>query len=165
MFETRSDWYSHEMQFHRKQWSCNEAGHPVYQQRAEFECHLQEEHQSWVMRRQLEAVIDVHERPIASNSKVLCPLCTDDQIEEGEEPRIRRDPKFVLAAKMKHHLGCHLERLALFAVSPSLDLPDEEGSAQSDEVATGGSRSLDEDSVPESSESIDGSSLELGKLV
>ncbi|KAF2422211.1 TPR-like protein [Tothia fuscella] len=54
-----------------------------------------------------------------------CPLCTEDTIEEGEEPIIHRQPKLVSTRILKRHLGRHLERLALFAVSSTDEAADE----------------------------------------
>jgi hypothetical protein len=144
MFETRSEWWNHELQFHRKQWHCNETGHSIFHTEDEFKNHLRKEHLTWFTEPQLPSLVKMYERPIQAAS-IRCPLCTDDYEIVGDifsnETYIRRDPKFLPNGIFKRHLGRHLERLALFAISSTEHPNDnEEEAVPSDYVASGGSR-------------------------
>ena len=85
--------------------------------------------------------------------------------DEDNEPTIRRDPKLVPVRIFKRHLGRHLERLALFAISSTEEEAAEEGSLPSNNLNSGASRLswIDEDlssSSAESSEIDRGTNLE-----
>jgi TPR repeat protein len=69
---------------------------------------------------QFDSMIVMCERPSRARN-VSCPLCTEDEEEQlnSGEVRIQRKPKLIPTSKLKHHLGSHLERLALFAIPPS----------------------------------------------
>jgi hypothetical protein len=155
MFEKRSEWFSHEMQFHRKDWSCNILGHGTYQHESEFEDHIRRDHSNWFVESQLPSLIAMFGRP----SQALlapCPFCNEAHQEfkeedplqavltEEGEPIIRRDPVFVPTGKIKRHIARHLERLALFSIPPP-DYGDEDmTSLNSDDVDKASSESRSE---------------------
>jgi hypothetical protein len=156
MFESRSEWFTHELQFHRREWVCGESGHKVYDDRGSFERHLRQSHNNQFSEAQLSTFIKSCER--ATQSELIkCPLCTEDHIiggNEDKEPVIQRDPKYVPRRIFKRHLSRHLERLALFAISSTEDEADEEASLPSDNLNSGASRLswIDEDVSSSSSE-------------
>jgi hypothetical protein len=183
MFDSRSEWHTHELQFHRREWLCPSPGHGVFRNRPEFELHLRHLHSAQYSDAQLPTFLTSCERTVHADT-IECPLCTedtqilggyDDDDEDGgggtsadhhhhhhhhnhhaagREPTIRRDPKKVPVRIFKRHLGRHLERLALFAISSAEDDADEEGSLPSNNLNTLASRSwIGEDVSSNSAES------------
>ena len=155
MFESRSEWYAHELQFHRREWVCGDPGHRVYSKRGDFESHVRRYHHE-VPENQRQTYIRSSERPVHAEA-IECPLCTEEHIivrEGNEEPTIRRDPKHVPVKIFKRHLGRHLERLALFSISSTQDEAEEEGSLPSNNLNSGGSQLswVDEDLSSNSAE-------------
>src|SRR6266487_4542427 len=53
MFESRSEWYTHELQFHRREWVCGEQGHKVHSSQSAFESHLRQYHDNGLSEAQL----------------------------------------------------------------------------------------------------------------
>ena len=139
MFESRSEWYTHELQFHRREWVCGEQGHKVHSSRSSFESHLRQYHHNGLSEAQLPTYVKSCERPSRAET-IQCPLCTEDTLivgDETQEPTIRRGPKYVLARIFKRHLGRHLERLGLFAISSTEEEAEEEGSLPSNNLNSG----------------------------
>jgi hypothetical protein len=132
LFETRSAWYTHEMQVHRTEWCCNIDNHLPFANKDNFIKHMRSSHSDSFSEHQLKDVLKMCQRPLQSISSI-CPLCTNE-IEEyvNGELMIRRDPKYVSPADLKHHLGRHLEQLALFAIPPSVRAGDEDEQEDAD---------------------------------
>jgi hypothetical protein len=158
MFDSRSVWHAHELQFHRREWHCGAAGHKVYRSKAGFADHLQSDHGSEFSTMQLPTFIGSCERAINFES-IQCPLCTEDQSVKGSgdhEPTIRRHPRMIPAKKYKNHVGHHLERLALFALSSVEEDHDDETSIGSDNLNSGPPADLSWVEDEDSSNSEDG---------
>lgn len=162
-FEKSSEWYSHEVQFHRKDWNCNVLGHETYQNEEQFKAHLRQTHPSWFVESQLPSLLKLFGRPSQAPLSE-CPFCADHyqefedvelrlpRLTDEDEPVIRLDRVFVEAGKLKRHIARHLERLALFAVPNSNYNAAEAGSLRSDYVdpSSRGSRSTLSESEPDS---------------
>ncbi|KAH7393523.1 hypothetical protein BKA64DRAFT_89804 [Cadophora sp. MPI-SDFR-AT-0126] len=176
MFENRSEWFSHEMQFHRKNWSCNIQGHETYQHQSEFEDHIRHDHSNWFVESQLPSLIAMFGRP-SQAPLASCPFCNDAHqlckeedpsqpvlTEEGE-PLIRRDPVSVPTGKIKRHIARHLERLALFSI-PAPDYGAEDvTSLNSEDVDKASSESRSELLESENQSSISIRPIVQGKRV
>ncbi|KAF2147512.1 uncharacterized protein K452DRAFT_262052 [Aplosporella prunicola CBS 121167] len=80
MFETKNEWYKHELDFHWKEWHCNNEKHPVYQTRNEFETHIRCDHAQEADKGHLPLLVDICARPVLSG-EVACPLCAENQHE------------------------------------------------------------------------------------
>ncbi|KAL8931098.1 MAG: hypothetical protein Q9208_000201 [Pyrenodesmia sp. 3 TL-2023] len=106
LYERRGDWMHHEVQYHRKEWSCNAIGHNIYNSRDKFIAHMACEHRESVNAFQGNRLIDMLERP-ATSSRFACPLCRDERYMDLDLGRLER------------HLGRHLQILATFSL-PSL---------------------------------------------
>lgn len=175
VFEKRSEWFSHEMQFHRKDWSCNVVGHTTYQTEGEFEDHLRREHSTWFVESQLPSLMTMFGRPSRAPLS-LCPFCADHHQEfhdgdssqpcltDGGEPIIRKDRVMVPTGKIKRHISRHLERLALFAI-PTPNYADGDGrSLRSDYVDKASSESTSSFSETDYSSSLPKLSIVQGKF-
>ena len=73
MFDSRSEWYAHELQFHRREWTCGVPSHGVYRSRGKFAAHLRSEHANQFSDLQLPIYVSSCEKAV--KLEVLqCPL-------------------------------------------------------------------------------------------
>ncbi|RMZ79301.1 hypothetical protein DV737_g3445, partial [Chaetothyriales sp. CBS 132003] len=122
-FESAQKWWVHEMEAHRKKWTCGmcDSKQPNFTAMKE---HLHLQHSDMVPLDQIEDVAYRFGRPVGLIDAADCPLCDYTGI-------LRRrgysDEEIVQipADKFGWHLARHLEQLALF-VLPNADLVDEE---------------------------------------
>lgn len=103
LYERRGDWMHHEAQNHRKEWSCNAAGHEVHKTRDGFKTHMNDQHNDSFDANQLDQIVDLMERP-AIFSRFSCPLCYDERSADLD------------LFQLEKHLGRHLQILATFAL-------------------------------------------------
>lgn len=94
MFESREDWYNHEIQQHRFDYSCNVKDHEQYTNIRDFMSHMDKEHNVQI---DSQSQLSMFSRPTQRESGV-CPLCMESTMQ------------------LKGHLARHLERIALFAL-------------------------------------------------
>lgn len=106
LYDRRAEWMRHEVQYHRREWSCNATGHEFYKNRTEFEAHMRTQHKDSFAVDHLDSVIDMLERP-AISSRFSCPLCCDDRYGD------------LNVEQLEKHLGYHLAVVASFAL-PSI---------------------------------------------
>jgi hypothetical protein len=142
MFESRSEWDIHELQFHRREWTCGEGGHNIFSRKRDFEEHLRNDHRNTFSDTQLPVFVKSCERAVQSEM-IECPLCTEDLVVKGDEknePVIRRNTKYIPAKIFKRHLGRHLERLSLFAISSTEEEDEDQKSLSSNNLNSGDSR-------------------------
>ncbi|KAH6878006.1 hypothetical protein BKA58DRAFT_376336 [Alternaria rosae] len=97
MFESLGDWFRHESQTHRVEWSCNTESHESISDTEEFLNHMRTVHSEPLYRTQVPSLRRGFQRHTNVNSGT-CTLC-------GE-----------YANKLRTHLARHLEQLALFAI-------------------------------------------------
>ncbi|KAL8708515.1 MAG: hypothetical protein Q9225_007585 [Loekoesia sp. 1 TL-2023] len=128
LYERRGEWMRHEVQCHRREWSCNATGHEIYKTRTELKAHMNDQHCGSYSADQLDSIIDILERP-ATSSRSSCPLCHDERYQELDLDRLER------------HLGHHLQVLATFAL-PSVG---SESRASDDSIAAQDARYTDEE--------------------
>lgn len=122
-FESRNKWWAHELEAHRKIWTCGmcRAG---LRSKADMNAHLRDMHADHVRMDHLEDVAYSFGRPASYFKASDCPMCDYPSILRSRglsDETIVRIP----ADKFGRHLGRHLEQLALF-VLPSADLIDED---------------------------------------
>jgi hypothetical protein len=105
LFENRDEWYEHEIQQHRMEYTCNTEGHESSDDRNAFSTHMQSLHGAEMDSPVNPAVFDMFLHPSRKQSGT-CALCG------------------ALAMKLKKHLSHHLERIALFALPRNQDFGD-----------------------------------------
>lgn len=131
MFESRTSWFNHEMDLHRKQWQCNTTGHLTYSEESAFRRHLAEQHKNWISDSHSRSIINSCEQRRAPEY-TECPFCrVPRQISDDTNSHDDiGDPTMIPAARLKQHLAQHMERLALFTLPRTcFDLGDEESCA------------------------------------
>ncbi|KAH6994945.1 hypothetical protein EDB80DRAFT_781388 [Ilyonectria destructans] len=131
MFESRTSWFNHEMDLHRKQWQCNTTGHLTYSEESAFRRHLAEQHKNWISSSHSQSIINSCEQR-RTPEYTECPFCrVPRQISDDTNSHDDiGDPTMIPAARLKQHLAQHMERLALFTLPRTcFDLDDEESCA------------------------------------
>ncbi|CZR49380.1 uncharacterized protein FPRO_08879 [Fusarium proliferatum ET1] len=86
LFETRQDWIQHEMEYHRREWHCNDSQHALCSTESDFVAHMKTSHKLQLSESQLLSVVKLCERPSTADTHV-CPLCTGGyrKVENGFE--------------------------------------------------------------------------------
>jgi hypothetical protein len=97
MYSSRLEWYQHELEEHRVEWSCNTSGHDPYRSQHEFEQHMAKYHASSMSNDHLSSLVHNFRRPLIQEG-TQCPLC-------GNIP-----------TNIQNHLARHQAQLALFAI-------------------------------------------------
>ncbi|KAK2877137.1 hypothetical protein FQN49_001381 [Arthroderma sp. PD_2] len=117
LFVTRRDWIYHELQIHRREFSCNQC-HKVKSSRQDMSRHLREDHSESISPTHLEIILDLSSRQVdvSDSKKDPCLIC-------GEEFSLHN---------LQKHLSHHMEDLALFVLSNTHE--EEEGGGSKDSV-------------------------------
>jgi len=105
-YESRSQWYNHELQQHRQIWTCFGHCGRQFRYKEEFETHVREHRPNGLSIEQMPLYIQNSASPWDQNDVdfVMCPLCT------GEV----RSSLF-----LEKHFGRHLKEIALLAIPSS----------------------------------------------
>lgn len=109
LYPNRHDWIYHEMQMHRRQWTCQECQLTV-KSLEEMATHLEISHASSRTETQRIVALGLYEQPIDETAPAECPLC------------YTKSPLKL----MLEHLGRHLEELSLFALPKPIEDDDQE---------------------------------------
>ncbi|KAK4222189.1 hypothetical protein QBC38DRAFT_427754 [Podospora fimiseda] len=124
MYATRREWVYHEMQMHRRQWTCRICR--IHHQSAEeMSLHVQACHVEIWGEQDISAVLAASEGPLDAEQMQQCPFCSDSH------------PVSILM----DHIAGHLEQLALFV----LPTDDEEQPASTDSAALSSLNSAEDD--------------------
>lgn len=100
-FESRHEWFDHELLVHRKEWFCSADCQLSFGLQREFEDHMRQSHSNSFAEAQLPALVDMCQRPVDLDAETICPLC---------------DESMPSCTQLQRHLGYHMEELALFAL-------------------------------------------------
>ena len=133
MFTDRSTWFSHELQVHRVEWCCPFCTYAPLQSLCLFEDHLQIHHPQKFIKEQLSALGATCQQSVDKISPQACPFCEEWFVKlRDANPNLAGGTLVVTPAQFQHHVGSHMEQLALFA------LPKDHGDAvESTDVAGG----------------------------
>ena len=129
MFEGRAEWFRHETQTHRREWSCNATGHSAFQDKEGFREHIEKHHQEVASSTQLSMVLDFFERAMETTS-ASCPFC----FAEGS--------RNLSAKHLEKHLAGHMEALALVALPRDKNAGDGESAGSISTPDCDSSRSI-----------------------
>ncbi|RDW61415.1 hypothetical protein BP5796_11307 [Coleophoma crateriformis] len=153
MFKSRREWFTHELQLHRREWTCQECSHKPFSTQAEFLGHLISSHKFHGNECHLEAYILQSEEPVNRIPTSACPLCdglhknnheSKDSsnlraLDDGTDDMAKPSRQYVTVKQFRSHLGRHLEQLALFALprTEDNDMDDDSADEDADENASG----------------------------
>ena len=111
LFESRYQWFDHEMQAHRRWWQCVEGCDKPFHSKLSFEAHLQQAHADLSGGAHLPTLMRMCERKANMGTHSDCSLC--------HHP-------FTSLVQLRGHMGQHHEQLALFAIPSNLDQTEED---------------------------------------
>lgn len=166
MFGSRNKWFSHELQCHRREWTCQFCQHGAFRNAETFSKHVLSMHPDILASSKMEAVVKQSEEPVVTIPPDACPLCT-------EWERDLRDPKqyskrlllnngkivepYGTPKQFRRHLGRHMEQFALFAlpVKQSDELEDESPDDQEHDSTDPGSQKNSVNAKPDGSKKLD----------
>jgi hypothetical protein len=127
MFPSRNEWFSHELQYHRREWVCQFCQHPPFETTSAISRHIESIHSAIFSVSSLKSLIQQSEEPVDKILASACPLC-DDWEADLERKRGALDSILLSSDESKNqkifgktklfrrHLGRHMEQLALFAL-------------------------------------------------
>ncbi|KAG4435673.1 hypothetical protein IFR05_008839 [Cadophora sp. M221] len=134
LFSDRHTWFSHELKDHRQEWRCYFCSHHPFDNPANYQRHLASRHPESFVKDQLPALLEMSQKALAKLSPTDCPFCDDwEQRLRNINPHIpATEALAVTPSQFQHHLGTHMEQLALFAIPRGYT---EEGEADSGNAA------------------------------
>lgn len=110
LYSTRHDWLYHELQVHRRRWLCTGSCGLSFTSKSLLEQHMTKQHADISKEFEFSILLDMCERPAASDEKDTCPLCLEEHTLLG----------------LRSHLAAHLEELALFVLPVGTDDDNED---------------------------------------
>ena len=118
MYEGQRQWFNHEIQQHRRSWSCNGHCDSKFISGETLISHIKKFSPDLYSDAQLSTLIDIWASPMDVHAESLCPLCG-----QGATGTVQT----------QRHLGRHLEEIALFALpSDSTKSEDDDEQASTD---------------------------------
>ncbi|KAH0559171.1 hypothetical protein GP486_004295 [Trichoglossum hirsutum] len=120
LFESRHQWFNHELEVHRQEWACSICA-KVFTSEQEFEQHMKQQHSGAFLVGQLSAITARAARPVQRILASACPLCDYDavlrrRLNASGSDLSASEPITVKTQSFRSHLGRHLEQLALFVL-------------------------------------------------
>lgn len=97
LFENRKEWYKHETQYHRLDWSCNTYGHPEFLNQSHFMQHMSASHGAHLDEKKMVTLRAMFQKPSKKRSGE-CNLCG------------------VFSERLETHVAHHLQQISLFAL-------------------------------------------------
>ncbi|TVY27474.1 Exocyst complex component [Lachnellula hyalina] len=118
LFPDYNTWFSHELRDHRKQWHCYFCSHSPFDSLMVYQNHLKHRHPLSFVEEQLPALLEMSQKPVVKISPADCPFCDDwEKLLRDVNKHIPLSETLVVTpTQFKHHVGAHMEQLALFAI-------------------------------------------------
>lgn len=145
LFEDRHTWFQHELDAHRRQWTCQYCLSSAFDSSEHLTRHLLGEHPQGLPDGDVPlAILVASSHPATEIEASGCPLC--DEWFEGLQEEAKRthlpegDQLFVSLKDFQRHLGQHQEQLALHAIPPSAEYGGDSDSDSGDDVSKAAKR-------------------------
>jgi hypothetical protein len=118
LFPDRHIWFSHELKDHRREWNCHFCSREPFTSKDKYRDDLANRHPNVYIEDQLSALFEMSQRAIVKVSASECPFCEDwEQRLRAINPHIPSSETLVVTpSQFQHHVGGHMEQLALFAI-------------------------------------------------
>lgn len=113
LFESRQQWFHHEMEVHRRNWACQFCEISVSSSEA-FENHLKQIHHGIIGEEQIPSLVQLASQQLHRIPASACPLCDYDAVLRHKLGV--SDTVIIKPAQFRRHVGHHLEQLALFVL-------------------------------------------------
>ncbi|KAF7509028.1 hypothetical protein GJ744_008423 [Endocarpon pusillum] len=141
LFADKHEWFDHELEIHRTEWCCRLCSHAPHTNAASFKAHTRQ-HAPHSTAEQLEILSRASKQQVGSIPASACPLCDWETLLRNINMDTRSDEVLVVTPKQfRHHLGHHMEQLALFALPRNIQ-PDDEDADSNKAASLAGSQSL-----------------------
>jgi hypothetical protein len=136
LFPDRHTWFTHELQNHLVEWHCCFCPSSPYQTREKFDKHLRKTHADKFIDDQLPELVRVCQKPVDKLLPTSCPFCNEweARLRELNKHMSADEILVVTPQQFRHHVGSHMEQLALFAIPRGYK---EDGDAGSSRAAPG----------------------------
>lgn len=162
IFEHREDWFSRELETHRRVWncpSCTETNR-IYTSASSLEEHLQKTHTSFAGELDIASVLDACPQSVLDvPADSACPLCDDHETVRENKHSVL---SVIAVTDVKRHLADHLEQLALFAILPTADVDETPGIGKEDSGSMSGHPEVGSDLDSLSAEPNDDPAIDWG---
>ncbi|KAI5785804.1 hypothetical protein EDC01DRAFT_661502 [Geopyxis carbonaria] len=133
LYETRHDWFEHELNFHRKEWFCNICKNVFV---SNFKQHLIDIHSDILAPDQINNISNGCQRATVSNQQCSCPFC-GKSFETGSSTR-----------RLRSHLARHMQQIALFVLPRNFDdFQKDEGSVRAQKHSISDLNNSSQDSI------------------
>ena len=135
-FESRHQWFHHEMEVHRRNWVCQFCDVFVLSSR-DFENHLTQNHLDLINDNQIPSLVQLASQPLQRIPASACPLCDYDEVLRA---RLSVSETILIKpAQFRSHLGRHLEQLAFFVLPKGSLIQDQDEDPQLKALSEAGS--------------------------
>jgi hypothetical protein len=133
LFADRKVWFEHELTKHHTQWLCHFCRRKNFKSVEAFQKHISHDHVQGITEDQLVALVEASACPLDQFLPSQCPLCDtwETSIRHSNPGIAVEDTVVVTPSQFRHHVGAHMQDLALFAV-PRGYLEEGEGDFDSD---------------------------------
>jgi hypothetical protein len=112
LYGSRRAWFTHEMNLHRRMWTCIDSCSKTFTKEVEFKAHLQNKHKDLCSSSGVEDIANAREHQIPSCNPFSCPFCSYwSQSAKHED--------------MRRHIGRHMSRIALWSL-PTVERQDQD---------------------------------------
>jgi hypothetical protein len=118
-YESRHEWFQHELLAHRKWWECVAGCNVRFDSRDSFSEHLTRKHEELTNNERMDDLVRNCEREQSMDAEACCQLC---------------HTKLASLAQLRRHLGKHHESLSLFALPPRLRGENEDNDAEDSDI-------------------------------
>ncbi|KAH7093791.1 hypothetical protein FB567DRAFT_181120 [Paraphoma chrysanthemicola] len=140
LFKDLNEWFEHEMCEHRPSYHCIVCSGQEFRTQSRFVSHIERQHPVLLENSAKEFVLQISKKALRDIPASECPFCSnwEEQLrakvgiaERKEISMAQSDEIHVTPSVFKRHVAAHLEELALFAIPPHSNLPEDTGSAVS----------------------------------
>ena len=133
MYESRRQWFNHELHMHRRSWVCNGHCDHRFASSEALLSHIQKFYPGQYSDAQLPIVVQMWAGPMENHANSACPLCLEN---------------ITGTIQLQKHLGRHLEEIALFSLpNDRFESDDEDDSEIASKESTRDASIIDPDSV------------------
>lgn len=130
VFESKRAWVDHEMEAHRRTWTCPGCPYTTGRDSGSLKGHLEQQHRDIATNLPLKALLKSSSRPLEILAAKECPLCDwGEELRSGNTHVTKDDDVTVTAPQFMRHLAGHLEQLALFALPRPVENEEGEGAS------------------------------------
>ncbi|KAF7538248.1 hypothetical protein G7054_g3084 [Neopestalotiopsis clavispora] len=122
------EWFDHELEHHRRQWTCSLCEAGPFDESHSFRVHLTRKHPEFQFSEEaMEALTVTSQHPVGNISAKECPFCDDWHLHlcesrsrtkrgKSDSGKLPADDVVVPVINFRRHVAIHLEQLALFSI-------------------------------------------------